>query len=153
MAGNTGLPGEAGFDADAFRTAIVGVMTMGAAPDTSKQVIFRWSPEKTYENEDSGGNPWTWTSPPTSDNTPADVKVPCAVEFSGRPAGSQDTVIGQFDTSYVVVTLLDDQYTLVEGADLLVIDSSIYEVQFVAPPLGLFGVGVFQIHALARDEA
>lgn len=148
------VPGfGAGFDAGAFREAIRSTMLMGMPEATEERVTFRWTPNRTYENHDSGGDPWSWDEVPKSEDAPEDVQVPCAVEFSARPAGSVDTAIGQFDVSRAIVTLIDEDFEQIRGADLMVIDGSLYDVQFVGPPIGMFSVTVYQVYGEAQDEA
>lgn len=141
------------FNAKEFREAITFAMNMGLPEDKKERITFRWTPNRVYENTDAGGNPWSWSSQPTSEEIKEDVQVPAAVEFSARPAGSVDTPIGQFDTSRVIVTLLDVDFDKIQGADLFILDNNEYDVQFVGPPLGLFNVTVYQIFAEARDES
>lgn len=141
------------FDGAVFREAIRNTMKMGLPEDEAERVTFRWTPDRTYANGDSAGNPWSWDDTPATEDAPADVQVAAAVEFSARPAGSVDTVMGQFDTSRVAVTLLDEDFELIRGADLMIFDGAIYEVQFIAPPVGLFDVTVYTIYGEARDES
>lgn len=142
----------AGFDGDAFRAAIRSTMEMGMPEDTNERVTFRWHTERTYVTADPGGNPYSWDETPASELAHDDVQVPCAVNFSARPAGSVDTTLGQFDTARISLTLLDVDYTQVEGADTVLIDNNIYVIDFVGPPQGLFDVTVYTIFATAQDE-
>lgn len=141
------------FNAKEFRDAIGFAMQMGLPEDPNERITFRWTPNKVYDDGDAGGNPWSWDSAPVSSDERPDVQVLAAVEFAARPAGSVDTPLGQFDTSRVTVTLLDEQFELIRGADLMVIDQNIYEVAFVGPPIGLFDVTVYQLYGEARDES
>jgi hypothetical protein len=142
-----------GFDAARFREAVRSTMTMGLPQDTAERITFRWTPNRTYSSQDSGGNPWSWDDTPATEDAPEDVQVAAAVEFSARPAGTQDTVMGQFDAAGVTVTLLDDDFEQIRGADLMIFDGNVYEVRFVAPPVGLFDVTVYTIYGEARDES
>lgn len=141
------------FNAKEFREAIHFAMEMGLPQDPSERITFRWTPDKTYDDSDSGGNPWSWDVVPVVTDERADVQVPAAVEFAARPAGSVDTALGQFDTSRVTVTLLDEEFEKIRGADLMVIDANIYDIAFVGPPIGLFDVTVYQLFGEARDES
>ena len=142
-----------GFNAAAFRTAIIDAMTMGLPSETQDRATFRWNKERTFNTVDPAGTPYDLTAAPLTDTTPDDVLIPCAVEFSARPAGSLDTTVGEFDTSRVVITVLDEHYPQVEGADGVLLGQNTYEIQFVAPPIGLFEVTVYQVYAVARDES
>jgi hypothetical protein len=141
------------FNADQFKAAIRSTMLMGMPEEPSERITFRWTPNRSYTSADSAGNPWSWEDVPVSEDAPEDVQVPAAVEFSARPAGSMDTPIGQFDTSRVIVTLLDDDFEQIRGADLIMIDGATYDVMFVGPPVGLFSVTVYSVFGEARDEA
>lgn len=141
------------FNSKQFRDAITFAMKMGLPEDQSERITFRWTPNKVYDNTDSGGNPWSWDVTPVDSDERPDVQVPAAFEFSARPAGTLDTPLGQFDTSRITVTLLDQYFDLIRGADIMIFDDNIYEVAFVAPPIGLFDVTVYQIFGEARDES
>jgi hypothetical protein len=141
------------FNATQFRQVIRETMLMGMPNAVQERATFRWDPAKSYPVADPAGNPYDLTSAPTTTTTHADVQVPVAVEFSARPAGSMDTVMGEFDTSRVIITVLDEDYEQIVGADLVIMGGNTYDIQFVGPPIGLFEVTVYQLYALARDES
>lgn len=148
----------AGFDADAFRSAITSTMQMGMPSATSEQVTFCWLTHNDYEVEDNAGNPYDWTATPTDTSTEApnasgEVIVPVAVEFVARSQEALGTPFGQIDTPKVILTLLDDAYEQVKTADYVMINGSQYDIDFSAPPTGLFGVTVYTIYATAVDES
>jgi hypothetical protein len=147
----TGVP--AGFSAPAFRDAIKFAMRMGSPNQSSEKVTFQWKTRNDYAKEDILSQPYDWTSTPTSTDSRPDVKVDCAVEF-GRIAGgvTERTVMGDFDTNRAVITVLDVDYALIEGADYAVIGGNTYIVEYVQP-LALFTVDVYQLHAVALDES
>lgn len=141
------------FSAAQFRTAIIDAMNMGLPSDVSERATFRWHKQQTFSKIDPSGQPYDLTASPVTDTTPDDVQIPCAVEFSARPAGSMETSIGEFDTSRAIITILDEHYPSVEGADEVILGGNTYDIQFVGPPIGLFEVTVYQLFALARDES
>lgn len=141
------------FDAALFRQAIRDTMIMGLPNATQEKPTFRWSPEKTFTTADPAGAPYDFTASPVTTVAPADVQVPVAVEFSARPANSIETGMGEFDASRVIITALDEDYALIQGADQVILGGNTYDVQFVGPPIGLFEVTVYQIFAIARDES
>lgn len=141
------------FNPAVFRQAIRDTMIMGLPNATAEKPTFRWNPNKTYATADPGGAPYDFTAAPVVTVAPADVQVAVAVEFSSRPAGSLETVIGEFDNSRVIITVLDEDYELIRGADEVILGGNTYDIQFVGPPLGLFEVTVYQIFAIARDES
>ena len=76
-----------------------------------------------------------------------------ALEFAARStAGAEETVLGTFNTSRAVVTLMDEDYEQIKDADYVTIAGATYEIDFVGPPLGMFAVTVYQIHLRAADE-
>lgn len=141
------------FDPARFRDAIHFVMQMAAPEDTSERVTFRWETEKTFTQADPAGRPYLWSSTPATSTPHADVQIDCVVEFSARPAGSRDTPFGQFDTSRAVISVLDDDFSTIQGADLAIINGNTYEIQFVGPAIGLFEVTLYQLFCEARDES
>lgn len=154
MAIPTTPPGfGAGFDADLFRESIRAAMTMGLPNTVSERATFRWHPQRTFAKSDPTGKPYDLSAAPVSDTTPEDVQIPCAVEFSARPAGSMETALGEFDTSRVIITLLDVDMPLISGADEVILGGNTYDIQFLGPPIGLFDVTVYQLFAIARDES
>lgn len=141
-----------GFNADKFREAIRATMTMGLPNSPSERATFRWTPVRTYDRESPSKNPYTWTATPTSSDTHEDVQIPVAVEMHSRVL-PMDTAVGHFDPVKVVLTVLDTDYVLIQGADIVLLGGNTYDVDFVAPPEGLFEVTVYSIWATARDES
>lgn len=149
------------FDASRFRTAIKFAMRMGAPEDTSKRVTFHWTADHTYSKQDSGHDPFSWTSTPATTDAPDDVQVDCAVSFAGSKSGGSrtapdGTAVGEFDTTHGVVTLLDVDYAQIfsgsRRADQVVIDGDTYDIQYVAAPYALFEVTVYDLHIASIDE-
>jgi hypothetical protein len=118
----------------------------------AERATFRWNVERTYAIEDPSHNPYEWDEIPSTELSHADVTIPVAVEFSARPAASLDTAIGQFDVGRAVITVLDVDYALITGADLVLLGENTYVIDFVGPPIGLFAVTVYQMYASAMDE-
>lgn len=142
----------AGFNAEAFRAAIRSTMQMGLPNAVPERATFQWKVERTYARPDPSQNPYEWTETPSTTTTHADVQIPVAIEFSARPAGTVDTVVGQFDTARVTITVLDEDFALIEGADYVQLGENTYVIDFVGPPMGLFDVTVYQLFATAVDE-
>lgn len=141
------------FNPTAFRNAIIDAMNMGLPSDSTNAATFRWNPQRTFNKVDPSGTPYDLTAAPVTDTTPEDVQIPCAVEFSARPAGSVETGMGEFDSSRAIITVLDDHLPSVSGADQVLLGGNTYDIQFTGPPIGLFEVTVYQIFAIARDES
>lgn len=141
------------FNPAQFRDVIRTTMIMGLPNATAEKPTFRWRPDRTFTTADPAGAPYDFTASPTTTDAPPDVQIPVAVEFSARPAGSLETSIGEFDTSRVIITILDEDYELVRGADEVLLGGNTYDIQFVGPPIGLFEVTVYQVFAIARDES
>jgi hypothetical protein len=147
------------FDAGLFRNAIRQSMQMGMPSNLAEQLKWHWKRDTEYVPQDPTQNPYEWTQTPVvdlpgnPDEPDGERIVDYAIEFSARPAGSQETVFGQFDTSRAIVTLLDTDYAIIRSADYCSIDGAIYDIDFSAPPLGMFEVTVYQVFLTARDEA
>ena len=141
------------FDAGAFRTAIRDAMNMGLPANVSERATFKWNVERTFNTADPAGNPYDWGTTPATTTTHPDVQIPVAVEYTSRASESGANAIGQFDPSRVTLTILDEDYALVEGANEVLLGGNSYLVRYVAPPLGLFEVTVYQVFAEARDES
>lgn len=143
----------AGFDATAFRTAIKNTMMMGLPNAVEKRATFRWKTKKTFDKHDSGGNPYNFESQPLTVTAKDDVQIPVAVEFVDSQALTVANPAGQIESPKIKVTVLDDEFPSVQGADLIVLDGASYEINFVEPPQGLFTVTIYIIHATAFDES
>lgn len=149
------------FSATRFREGITFAMTMGFPDQAAQQITWQWLTERTFSKADSGGDPFTWTSGQvTSTTTITDLIVNCAVKFV--PAGGTSRVggtsLGVFDTTHLEVTMLDTDWDLLIAhgtrfPDQAIIEDNIYKVQYVAPPIGLFNVTVYQIFLNAIDES
>jgi hypothetical protein len=144
---------NAAFNPGEFRTAIRDAMNMGLPANVSERATFKWNVERTYTVADPGDNPYDWNDTPVSTTTHADVQIPVAVEFTARASDAGANNIGSFDPSRVTLTVLDEDYALVQGADEVLLGGNAYVIRYVAPPLGLFEVTVYQIFAEARDES
>ena len=147
-----------GFDADSFRTAIRNTMTMGLPTTASERITFRWSTERTYASAtDESGETYDFTASPASTSSPADVAVTAAVEFTARSSLGEQNAVGDSENPRVIVTLLDTDFPNITSggrlADLMVLDGNEYTVDFVAPPIGLFDVTVYQVYGTAIDES
>lgn len=151
-----------GFNEAQVRTALFNTMLMGMPETTSQRLTWYWSRDQTFVSDDPAGHPYDWTAAPVTD-TPGNpaipdaggdqsLQVPYALEFSARPAGSSTTVLGEIDTSRAVVTMLDTDFEKIRTADYAVIDDSRYRIQFSAPPVGLFGLTVWQVFLEAEDS-
>lgn len=149
---------NAGFDAAGFRQAIRDTMIMGLPNTVAARPTFRWRTERAYWNPDPGGNTYDFTAVPTSETVIADLQVPCAVEFTSAGAAGDTTVVGQFDTTRIKVTLLDEEWRalLARGGrtpDEIIHSGNTYIVEYQEPVVALFDVDVHTIHASARDES
>lgn len=131
---------------------------MGVPEDEGKRLVWHWEVTKEYASQDPAEKPYDWTEVPSSqtpgnpDEVDGELIVDYAIEFAPSQSGIQTTV-GEFDLSKATVTLLDVDYELVKTADFCTIEDSIYDIEFVSPPMGLFEATVFQVFIRARDEA
>lgn len=137
-----------GFDETSFRDSIHFAMQMGLPDDVSQRVTFRFDETLTFANADPAGHPYSWSEAPSTDVVTRDVQVPAAVQW-GLGLLADDTM-GQFDTSKVVLTLLDVDYAQVKGCNEVLINGQHYVIDAVGPPLGLFTVTVYQMFLRGR---
>lgn len=154
-----GTGADVGFSGDVFRENIRFAMQMGAPTSTTEQVTFYWKREKTYSPQDHKRRPYDFTQSTVTDE-PGNADIPggsttvdCAVEFTPRNSTGTENQVGAFEAPRAVVTLLDEEYATIEGFDYAMIDGTTYNPDYVAPPLGLFDVTVYQVHLTAADEA
>lgn len=141
-----------GFDASAFRQAITSAMEMGLPDNEGERITFRWKTTKTFsENTDRSGTPFNLSAAPEAVDETPDVQIPATAEITRiAPDG---TAIGTFDHPYVLITVLDTHYPLIDGASQVILGGDTYNIDFVAPPFGLGEVTIYQIYATAMDES
>lgn len=153
------IPGVT-FDEANFRTVIKQTMGMGMPEDTTKQLTWHWLANKTYLRPDPANAPYDWTAAPTA-STPGNPAVPggslvvdYAIEFQfSARGGTVETELGEFDQGRAIVTLLDVDYEQIKTADYVTIDEARYNIDFTAPPMGMFGVTVYTVYLTAIDES
>lgn len=135
---------NAGFDPEAFREAIHFAMSMGSPTQTAEKATFRWTRQQSFTPQDPAHRPYNWTQTPATDTTPDDVVLDnVAVEFATNRAGG-GTSVGDFVPLRATVTLLDDEYAQVQGADIIVLGGHTYAVSMTTVA-ALFSVDVYQM--------
>lgn len=140
---------QPGFSAAEVRTALRFAMTMGMPTDESLQGTFRFRRSDSFASADNQGDPWDWTATPVTTSQDDPVTKPIAVEFVEGTRGQ--TELGQIDATKVVITILDEDFVDVNGAIEVQFGDNIYDIDFIAPAIGLFDLTVYQIYATARD--
>lgn len=150
------------FNATKFRNGIKFAMEMAFPEDSNQQITWSWIPQRVFRKADSGGMPFDWS--PTSLVSETDVSdfvVDCAVKFASATSTSRvgGTALGVFDPATAQVTMLDLDYDrlVAHGGgkfpDQAFIDGTRYEVQLIAPPVGLFEVTIYDIYLQAVDTS
>lgn len=142
----------AGFNASEFKDAIKFAMHMGLPESEAERATFRWDVERTFAVADAGGIPFDKNVDPVSEVSHDDVQVDVAVEFSNVRGQDITTSVGQFTAAHAVITVLDEDYALIQGANTVLLGGNTYDINFVRPPVGLFSVTVYQMDCTARDE-
>lgn len=145
-------PRAAGFNSAEVRDALKFAMKMGLPDAVEERITFMWRKQRDYQSKDPAGRPYNWRSQPTSDDTPDPVQIDAAIQFSDRMTNSSGTALGQFDAARIQVTVLDVDYELVRGANIIMANGATYTIDFVAPPEGLFDMTVYTIYASSVDE-
>jgi hypothetical protein len=139
-----------GFNASDFRSAIRFAMTMGAPVNPAEQVTFIIAGQATYAGADPAGDPYDWTTAPTTTVVAQAIHVLAAVTFGSEPP-VEGTAVGVFDASRISLTVLDEDYAPVRNADEVIVGGVHYIIDPPgAVPVGLFDVTVYTIHATAR---
>lgn len=151
MAGTTD-PRAAGFNAAEFRDAIKFAMGMGLPQTESERATFRWETERTWSIHDSGNEPFNIHEDPASVVEHDDVLIDVAVEFANVRGTDSGVPLGEFTAGRAVITVLDEDMELIEGADTVLLGGNTYDIKFIRPPLGLFEVTIYQLDCEARDE-
>lgn len=150
---------QLGFDASEFRSAIKFAMRMGTPNPEDNRATFRWDVEKTYAVADANNNPYSWEAAPESETVYEDVQADVAVEFVTRSTLSGGNPIAEFDTPRAVLTILDVDWAIViddgnrPAPDKVLLGGNTYNMDFVAPDIGLFDVNVYQLHCSAVDAS
>ena len=142
----------ASFDSTEFRDAIKFAMNMGLPDDETERATFRWTTERTFATADSGGSPFDIHATPVTEVERADVLIDVAVEYGSVRGQDAGTSVGEFTSSRAVITVLDEDYVSIVGADMVLLGGDTYDIKFVRPPIGLFDVTIYQLDCEARDE-
>lgn len=149
----------AGFPADTFRAQIAQVMLMGMPENEEDRLTFYWNDIETFTPTTDDDDPLDWTATPVtdvpgnSDITEGFYRPNYALEFAARPAGSVNEVTGEIDTTRLLITLLDVDFDKISTADYAKIKDVRYRIQFAAPEVALFPVGVHTLYLEAEDQA
>lgn len=149
------------FDGEGFRRAIKFAMEMGTNPDPDKSPIFiRKGQARTYWKDDvqlgsvprldRDGQP---LDPQIEIRRESDdqVLVDCAIEVVR--ADAEELPVGAFRLTKLVVTLLDEQYELVNDCRELLYNGDRYMFGYEPESNGLFDVGVYTMIFYAKDES
>lgn len=143
-------PGVAGFDADAVRAGLRLAMTVGLPTATADQPTFFMPQSSTSTNTlDQTGVPFNPTAS-VAKSTRITHQVPCAIEY--RDGSGKLTPFGEVVPSKVVLTLLDQDYTTVQGFEFVVITGQRYFYDHTEPGQGLIDVGIWKVHCRSEDE-
>lgn len=139
------------FDSTVFRANIKNVMKMAAPTAVEERVTFLWDDVKTYSGPtDPSGRPYSLAAEAIETTETESVQIDCAVEIIDRvPSGSP---IGEFNNPRAKITVLDEDYALIEGSSKCLIGGNTYTINYIEP-IGLFDVTVYIAHAQARDES
>lgn len=144
MAGS--LPG---FPSDAFRNGIRFAMDMGAPPIEGERATFYFEPQLVYNRPvDDDDVPFDPTSTVVRE-TPDPLQVTCAVEYfdaQGNPSS-----FGLIVPSRATILLLDEEYQQVKLAIGVLLRGEKFIYKSTEMPLGLFDVGIYQMHFISED--
>jgi hypothetical protein len=138
------------FPAATFRNAMRFVFEMAADPDTDNQLMFHFSTAITFLGHSDGDKvPFDPNSSVTR-VVKDPVKVPCDVQFI--TASDVPTSFGLVVPAKLKVTLLDEDFALVENAVYVTMNGDRYNRLIVPPSYGLFDVGLHEMVFQAENE-
>jgi hypothetical protein len=138
------------FPAATFRNAMRFVFEMAADPNEDNQLMFHFSTAITFLGHSDGDKvPFDPTSTVTR-VVKDPIRVPCDIAFI--TASDVPTSFGQVVPAKLKVTLLDEDYELVENAAYVVMNGDRYNRLMVPPSYGLFEVGLHEMIFQAENE-
>lgn len=141
----------AGFDEAVFRAVIRSTMQMGTPSAVEERATFIWETLATFANPNSAGRPFDFNQRPLTVDQHEEVQVDCTYEFVER--AGHGTAIGQFENPRMKIYVMDEDFELVRGANKVRMGGNMYTINFVEPPVSLFGPTLYVIHCQADDEA
>lgn len=144
-------PGIPGFDAAAVRAGLRLAMQVGLPTVTADQPTFFMPQTVTTDGHilDGSNTPFDPEYTPTR-STRVTHQVPCAIEYTD--GSGKIAALGIIDASKVILTLLDQDYDIVEGFEFVVITGQKFFYSATEPQLGLVDVGVWRVHCRSEDE-
>lgn len=140
------------FNPARFREAIRATMIMGTPNAVEDRATFEWDVERTFEVADARSNPYSWDADPETEESTEPVQVPVVVDFASSYGVSGGTSMADFDATRATVMLLDEDYAKVVGAKRILLGGATYDIDYWAPPQGLFEVTIHTAYCTARDE-
>lgn len=137
-----------GFVPDDFRAGITLAMRMASPNQTADKATFRWDKARTFEPQDPQGEPYHWSEVPTTDLTHPDVVIDeVAVEYVGT-ADAEGTSVGVFLPRRAIVTILDTQRALIEGANWVLL----HQVPWGITEETVQGLGAVDVYTLTLER-
>lgn len=147
------------FTADSFRADIRQTMFMALPDDTTLRPVFLFPDERTVTNPDVDGEPWDWDQTPQGPE-PGRVtcglgtgQVVCVWEPLGETRRPITVALGDFEPDRLVITVLDVDWALIDGFNVVAFPRGRYRYEKRIPDRGLFDVTVYQVHVIAEDVA
>ncbi len=136
---------DAGFVAAEFREAIRFAMVMGSPNATQAKATFRWHKAQSFNPQDPAQRPYRWNEAVVTDTTHADVVLDnVAIEYHPSRTNS-GTDVGSFVPLKADMTLLDEDYALIAGADLILVGGNTWTVVAMTMQ-ALFSVDVHTLY-------
>jgi len=137
-----------------FREAILFAMRMANPNTSAEEATFIWETENTFARPDASGRPFVWEDAPvTSVTESTPTHVDCIVEFVARVSQEQQTSVGEFTPSRVVVYLFGEEYAIVKNAVRVKVGGNTYKIKSVGATISLFEMDMYPIYAEALDES
>lgn len=151
-----GVSSIAAIDTDNLRQVLRQTMVMGLPGTDAEKPTFFWERAVTFTLHDNEDQPWDWTDAPTLTDAPTSQQVICAYEFYsplGRQ-GSFQTEVGEFNPTTLVLTMLEDEFSTVNGFSYCTVGPSDkrWYFRFWRPANALNDMTVYQVHCTAEGQ-
>lgn len=140
-------------EGDLFKADVRLVQELAMPNTTSERPTFHFDPERVFDDADSEGQPYDWTTSPDSDDPKADVQVLCTVETEagGFGDGVDEHPVGDFAGLVVSLTFFPEEWALVSDFTTVTISGSTYQRVRRLPTLAIGDVDLITVEVEAPD--
>ena len=145
------------FNGADFRDQMRNVFEIFSPPEVEERATFYFPNQLVYTVEtDDDGVPFDRNAMPVTTVVPP-LQLPCAVEYFD--AAGAVTVFGVMVPSRAAITLLDEDFHLIDGSapgsahfSHVMLRGEKFVYRSTEYPTGLFDVGIYTIHVFAEEQ-